>query len=189
MDVIEKVLDIFTAQGGSAYVGEPVTQLEHAIQTAQAARRHQARPEMITAALLHDIGHFLHAYHEDCADENIDSEHEKVGEAFLREYFTVEIAELVKHHVNAKRYLTATNEKYAKNLTGASFKSLQLQGGPMQEAEVTAFEAHPLFHDILLLRHWDEGAKIPNKILPPITDFLPELKACLLSSHTKSRTE
>jgi phosphonate degradation associated HDIG domain protein len=179
MNVIQTVLDIFTKQGGTAYVGEPVTQLEHAIQTAQAARRHQARSEMVTAALLHDIGHFLHAHHEDCADVNIDSEHEKVGEAFLRQYFVEEVAELVKHHVNAKRYLTATNEKYAKNLTGASFKSLQLQGGPMTPVETEAFQAHPLFQDILLLRHWDEGAKVQNKQLPPITDFCRELKACL----------
>jgi phosphonate degradation associated HDIG domain protein len=179
MNVIEKVLAIFTEQGGSAYVGEPVTQLEHAIQTALAARRHDARAAMVAAALLHDIGHFLHAYREDCAYENIDSEHEKVGEAFLRQYFTDEVAELVKHHVNAKRYLTATDKKYAKNLTGASFKSLQLQGGPMQKAEIYAFEAHPLFQDILLLRRWDEGAKIQNKLLPPIKDFLAEIEACL----------
>jgi predicted HD phosphohydrolase len=179
MSVIEKILDIFTKQGGSAYVGEPVTQLEHAIQTALAAKRHHVRAEMIVAALLHDIGHFLHSYSEDCADLAIDSEHEKVGEAFLREHFKEEVAELVKHHVNAKRYLTATNDRYAKNLTGASFKSLQLQGGPMQAQEILEFEAHPLFHDILLLRHWDEGAKIQDKILPPITDFLPELRACL----------
>jgi predicted HD phosphohydrolase len=180
MSAIEKVFEIFTQQGGNAYVGEPVTQLEHALQTALAARRHQARAEMITAALLHDIGHFLHEFDQDCADANIDSQHEIVGEQFLRKYFKADVAELVKHHVNAKRYLTATNEKYSNNLTGASLKSLQLQGGPMQPHEVQAFEAHPLFHDILLLRCWDEGAKIPNKPLPPITDFLPELTASLL---------
>jgi predicted HD phosphohydrolase len=179
MSIIQKVLDIFTEQGGNAYVGEPVTQLEHALQTAQAAKRHQARPAMVTAALLHDIGHFLHDHHEDCADVNIDSEHEKVGEAFLRQYFIEEVAELVKHHVNAKRYLTATNEKYAKNLTGASLKSLQLQGGPMTPAEAGVFEVHPLFQDILLLRHWDEGAKVQNKPLPPITDFWGDLELCL----------
>ncbi len=179
MPIIKKIVEIFTEQGGSSYVGEPVTQLEHAIQAALAARRHQARPEMVAAALLHDIGHFLHHYSEDCADFAIDSEHEKAGEAFLREHFKEEVAELVRHHVNAKRYLTATNEKYANNLTGASFKSLQLQGGPMQPHEVEEFEAHPLFQDILLLRRWDEGAKIPNKTLPPITDFLSELKMVL----------
>jgi phosphonate degradation associated HDIG domain protein len=176
---IQTVLQIFTEQGASAYVGEPVTQLEHAIQTAQAARRNQVRPAMVTAALLHDIGHFLHAHSEDCADHQIDSEHEKAGAAFLQDHFIPEVAELVRHHVNAKRYLTATNAKYAANLTGASRQSLQLQGGPMTAAEVEAFQQHPLFHDILLLRHWDEGAKIQNKLLPAITDFLPELTACL----------
>jgi predicted HD phosphohydrolase len=180
MTILNKIIEIFAEEGSSAYVGEPVTQLEHALQTALAARRHQARPEMITAALLHDIGHFLHAYSEDCADFDIDSQHELLGEQFLRAHFKSEVAELVKHHVNAKRYLSATNEKYAKTLTDASLKSLQLQGGPMQADEIKLFEKHPLFEDILLLRRWDEGAKIPNKLLPPFTDFLPELSACLL---------
>lgn len=177
--IIGKIFDLFNTQGGNAYIGEPVSQLEHALQAGLAARRHQARPEMITAALLHDIGHFLHSYDEDCADENIDSQHEKVGEQFLRQHFKEEVAELVKHHVDAKRYLTATNEKYFKNLSSASLKSLQLQGGPMQKEEVELFAAHPLFNDILLLRRWDEGAKIPNKELPPITDFYSELEASL----------
>lgn len=179
MDTIQKIFDIFTEQGGNAYIGEPVTQLEHAIQTALAAQRHGARPELVTAALLHDIGHFLHHYEADCADFHIDSQHEQVGEQFLRAYFKAEVAELVKHHVNAKRYLCATKDNYLKNLTDASYKSLQLQGGPMQNDEIKSFEAHPLFADILLLRFWDEGAKIQNKLLPPITAFFSELQASL----------
>lgn len=180
MQVIKHIFEIFTEKGGNAYVGEPVTQLEHAIQAALAAKRHKSRPELITAALLHDIGHFLHDYPEDCADNHIDSQHEKTGEQFLRQYFKAEVAELVKHHVNAKRYLTATNPVYQQALTGASYKSLQLQGGPMNENEISEFESHPLFNDILLLRRWDEAAKIQNKKLPSITEFLPYLQASLI---------
>ncbi len=180
MDIIEKIFALFTEQGGNAYIGEPVTQLEHALQAGVAARRHKARATLVTAALLHDVGHFLHHHHADCADDDIDSEHEKIGEQFLRLHFQDEVAELVKHHVNAKRYLCATDTKYLKNLSDASHKSLLLQGGPMREEEANEFARHPLFADILLLRRWDEGAKLKDKQLPDIRDFRTELASSLL---------
>jgi len=179
MDIIEKIFALFMEQGGNAYIGEPVTQLEHALQAGVAARRHKARATLVTAALLHDVGHFLHHYHADCADDGIDSEHEKIGEQFLRLHFHDEVAELVKQHVNAKRYLCAIDAKYLQNLSGASHKSLLLQGGPMSEEEVNDFARDPLFADILLLRRWDEGAKLRDKKLPDIRDFSTELEESL----------
>lgn len=179
MDIISHIFKLYSLRGGTAYFGEPLTQLEHAIQTALAAKRNESNSVIITAALLHDIGHFLHPHSENCADKQIDSQHELAGEKFLKVYFVPEVAELVKHHVNAKRYLTAVDKTYYANLSSASLHSLQLQGGPMQKHEAAAFKKHPLFEKILKLRYWDEGAKIPNKPLPPIEDFSAALKESL----------
>lgn len=176
MNIINEIFSLYELKGGSAYIGEPVTQLEHALQTAIAAQRHQSRPEMIVAALLHDVGHLLD---QDAEDVSTDRQHEFVGEVYLRKYFKAEVAELVKQHVNAKRYLTAINKTYLANLSSASLHSLALQGGPMSVIEVKQFAAHPLFTDILLLRYWDEGAKIANKHLPSIKQFTPYLQQCL----------
>ena len=57
---IEDIRDVFERYGELAYSGEPVSQLEHALQTAQRAEQDGAPDTLITAALLHDLGHLLH---------------------------------------------------------------------------------------------------------------------------------
>lgn len=183
MDFVANLIGFFNANAQNTYIGEPITQLEHALQTAQAAIRHKARDELVTAALLHDIGHFLHSYDEFCADDDIDSQHEMMGEQFLRRYFKADVAELVKHHVNAKRYLSGVDPEYIKNLSEASLHSLSLQGGAMNPAEIKEFSSHPLFNEIILLRRWDDAAKIPNRMLPDIASFQPILNKCLIASN------
>src|SRR5215470_10501813 len=44
---------------GAVHYDEQVTQLQHALQTAEIARQAQATEQGIVAALLHDIGHLL----------------------------------------------------------------------------------------------------------------------------------
>jgi len=46
-------------------------------------------------------------------------------------------------HVDAKRYLCATDSEYSSLLSPASVQSLQLQGGAFTEAEALAFEQRP----------------------------------------------
>ena len=69
------------------YGGEAVTQLEHALQCAQLALENNATDELITAALLHDIGHLLHDLPADASDNGIDDIHEELGALFLEKYF------------------------------------------------------------------------------------------------------
>lgn len=180
MDFITTLGHYLSQNGKDAYYGEPITQLEHALQTAHAALRHKARPELISAALLHDIGHLLHSYDEYCADDDIDSQHQYIGDQYLRRYFKTEVAELVKHHVNAKRYLAGRDANYTNKLSPASIQSLVLQGGPMDSIEMKAFETHPLFSEIILLRHWDDAAKVPEKQTPELAEFYPILRECAL---------
>src|ERR1700733_9095463 len=61
MSAIEYVLELFARHGPAAYLGEQVSQTEHALQAAALAEQAGAAPELIVAALLHDVGHLLDA--------------------------------------------------------------------------------------------------------------------------------
>jgi predicted HD phosphohydrolase len=86
--------------------------------------------------------------------------HDEMGARWLRDRgFSARLAALVGGHVDAKRYLTATNPAYLQHLSPASQETLRLQGGPMAEEEAARFAASPDLKDMLRLRSWDEMAK------------------------------
>jgi hypothetical protein len=60
MDIVDEIMALFKSGGEAAYFGEPVTQLEHALQCASLAEQNGAENSLIVAALLHDVGHLLH---------------------------------------------------------------------------------------------------------------------------------
>ncbi|AQG78697.1 phosphonate degradation HD-domain oxygenase [Spirosoma montaniterrae] len=165
---------LFTQHGHDAYYGEPVTQLEHALQTAQLAEKAGADRETILAALLHDIGHLLPV---EAAEGYMDGygtvDHERLGADFLRQRgYSEKIAQLIENHVNAKRYLVFKNPDYFARLSEASLRTLEFQGGPMTSDEAAQFEQHPYFREILQLRGWDEQAKIPGLKTPDLAYYL-----------------
>src|SRR6187200_2065216 len=90
---------LYAERGAADYHGEAVTQLEHALQTAQLAERAGADPQLIVAALLHDVGHLLGG------DDDDNDDHEALGYRYLTKYFGPEVCEPVRLHVAAKRYL------------------------------------------------------------------------------------
>ena len=59
----------------------------------------------------------------------------------LSRHFGPEIAEPIRLHVAAKRYLCATDPSYVSQLSPASILSLELQGGPYSADEVAEFDA------------------------------------------------
>jgi predicted HD phosphohydrolase len=75
----------------------------------------------------------------------------------------------VRLHVPAKRYLCATDPEFRRQLSGASTRTLQLQGGPM--AETIAFRAEPYYHDAIRLRRWDDCGKVPGLQTPELSDY------------------
>ena len=85
--------------------------------------------------------------------------------------FSQKIADLVKAHVAAKRYLVATNPTYAAQLSPASTATLRHQGGPMSRDEVATFEGDALFKDKLRMRSWDEMGKEPGMLTPPLATY------------------
>ena len=53
----DRVLNLLSTSGQAEYHGEPVSQLEHALQAAHLAAEDDGDEQEIIAALLHDIGH------------------------------------------------------------------------------------------------------------------------------------
>jgi phosphonate degradation associated HDIG domain protein len=162
MQIDDEIIGIFEAKGGAAYFGEPVSQLEHALQAAHHAESDGAPFWLVVAALLHDIGHLLHDMPEHVADLGVDARHEDIGHAWLAQHFGPEVTAPVRMHVDAKRYLCATDPEYLSQLSPASVQSLQLQGGPFTEAEAHAFEERAFAREAVRLRRWDDLAKVPG---------------------------
>jgi phosphonate degradation associated HDIG domain protein len=174
--IVQKIITLFNEQGDSEYGGEPVTQGEHALQSAHLALAEGAASSLIVASLLHDIGHLLHALPDDAPEKGIDDLHEELGNRFLMKYFTAAVSEPVHLHVAAKRYLCAVEEDYFALLSEPSVISLELQGGPMSPIECKAFESNPYYLDAIQLRRYDDMAKIPNLGVQPIEFYSNLLK-------------
>lgn len=157
----DEIIELYQKHGGNEYYGEPVTQLQHACQSAELAKQMECDEEMVLAAFLHDIGHICVANHNVKVMENYGvMNHEKIGAAFLRNRkFSERLIELVQAHVSAKRYLTYKDETYFNRLSEASKKTLEFQGGKMSKDEAFIFEGNPLFHDMIAMRKIDEQAK------------------------------
>lgn len=175
MRSVDQCLSLLRERGQLKYGGEPVTQLQHALQSALLAEQHGAASTMIAAALLHDIGHLVHALPDDAPDSGIDDTHENLGQRCLQAVFPESVTEPIRLHVPAKRYLCGTNTEYLDRLSRASIVSLKLQGGPMTPDEIAAFDRNPHAANALQLRHWDDEAKIPNFETPGLDHFAPYL--------------
>ena len=176
----DEIIGLYESYGGAEYAGEKVSQLEHMVQAAQLAEAQGFDEEVILAAFLHDIGHISEAAKEDngaVPDQHRMGafgikDHEELGAEFLRgKGFSKKIARLVESHVEAKRYLTIKDPAYYAQLSEASKKTLEYQGGPMSEEEAAAFEQYPLFDLIIRMRIWDEEAKIENQPLPDLRHY------------------
>ena len=176
---ITEIFEMFEHRGGAEYGGERVTQLQHALQCATIAEEEGADAALISAALLHDIGHLLHGPEDIPAMRSIDDRHELRGREWLAGRFGEEVTEPVRLHVNAKRYLTAIDPGYSARLSPASVRSLQLQGGPFSAALAAGFMALPGAEAAVRLRRWDEAAKIPDRSTPGLDHFRPYLTASL----------
>lgn len=170
---VEEAIALLRDGGGGQYFGEAVTKLEHALQCAWHAQQAEAGDEeLILAALLHDIGH-LFDEEDSRRDERVGVvNHDEMGERWLlARGFSSRLARLVGGHVDAKRYLTATNTAYQGRLSPASTETLALQGGPMSAAEAADFAALPDYQDMLRLRTWDEMAKDPHWSGPGLESY------------------
>ncbi|MDE0866021.1 MAG: HD domain-containing protein [Rubripirellula sp.] len=182
MNMIQEISAFFNERGESLYGGELISQRDHALQAATLAENDYATPALITAALLHDIGHLLHDLPEDSTDMGVDDEHETLGEQYLGRAFGPDVTVPVRLHVPAKRYLCAVEPAYMNDLSAASKTSLSMQGGPLSVEEIRAFEGLTFWRDAVRVRRWDDLAKVEGITTPPFSHFTVYLEEALETS-------
>ena len=156
--------------------GFPVDRLEHSLQTATRAMRAGEDEEYVVCALLHDIGHYTNEFGADAAALGVDNHHDEAGAAVIAPYFPSVVTDCVRAHVAAKRYLCAVDADYFGRLSQASVDTLKLQGGPMGEKEVAAFQQGENLDAIIQVRIWDDQGKDPDMKTPPFAHYAPVLQ-------------
>lgn len=177
---IADIEQVFARRGGEQYTGEPVTQLEHALQSAALAEAEGAGDELVTAALLHDLGHLLHDFGASPTMQGIDDVHQYRALPFLRGLFGDAVIDAIRFHVDAKRYLCATRPDYFAQLSEDSKRSLALQGGVFNAEQAARFIAQPGAQQAVRLRIWDDLAKDAGRATPPLSHFIARAKRCAL---------
>jgi phosphonate degradation associated HDIG domain protein len=169
---------LFRDHGHIAYSGEGVSQLEHALQTAQRAQAAGAGDELVTAALLHDLGHLLNLQGETPSERGIDDQHQYFAIPFIRALFKPAVVEAIRLHVDAKRALCALEPEYYEALSQDSKRSLTLQGGIFTRPETQAFLSKPFADNAIRVRRWDDAAKVAGEVTPPIGHYLEIAARC-----------
>ena len=181
---------LFARHGASRYSGEPVTQLEHALQTAHLAEQSGADDALVTACLLHDLGHLLNDQGRGLNDtpslRGIDDTHQYYALPFLRGLLHDAVLDAIKLHVDAKRYLCRANPGYHAKLSDDSKRSLELQGGVFSADEAAAFLRLSGARDAVMLRQWDDLAKQAELPTPSLAHFLRRAQRCVLTSSLSS---
>lgn len=162
IDNINKVFDLYEKYGINGYIGEGLSQLEHASQAGLLAENEGLSDEIILGAFLHDIGHLLIYSKPELTtmgDYGV-MNHENIGADYLLDLgFDEIICELVRGHIITKRYLITKNPEYYNNLSDASKHTFEHQGGMLSEDEVSHFENNPLYIMNMKIREWDDKAK------------------------------
>ena len=145
-----------------------LSELDHGLQCAhRLARRRPLDIELQLAGLVHDVGHQF----------GPDDRHGDIGGDLVRPLLGERVAALVAAHVPAKRYLVATDRRYAERLSSVSTATLTVQGGPLVDAEARAFRALPCFDDAIELRRADDGGKVPGREVPGLERWVEPLDA------------
>lgn len=167
------VLEVLERRGAAAYLGEPVTLLEHSLQCAELAAEAGEDPELVAACLLHDMGWLLRAPEGEArhAAEQSGHDHAARGASFLARWFPESVHEPVRLHIEAKRFLVAVEPGALERLSTESRRTLALQGGPLGPEEVASFEARPQSAAALHLRRHDDAAKEPDRRCPPLSAY------------------
>ena len=182
MLTLSDIENLFAKHGDEQYRGESVTQLEHALQTAYLAERDGADDELITAALLHDLGHLLHDLGETPSLRGVDDVHQYRALPFLRGLFSDGVLHAIKFHVDAKRYLCAVRPEYHAQLSADSKRSLLLQGGIFSDAAAAEFIQQLGAERAVQLRLWDDAAKDANLNTPPLAHFMQSASRCAMKA-------
>lgn len=149
--------------------GQSVTQLEHALQTAAQLRRDRPDDEeLAVAGLVHDLGQLLPGAR--------DETHALDGSLAVRDALGERVAGIVALHVEAKRYLVATDGNYKERLGDDSVASLGRQGGALMPGDAAEFVAKLWAQDALILRRADDNGKAGGMGVEGLAEWVPILR-------------
>ena len=170
------IINLYNKYGSANYIGENMSQIDHALQCAYYAKKFNYDKDIITAALLHDIGHIVNLDNKaNYTDMNNlgDLYHEHKGAEYLTKLgYNKRICNIVKNHVDAKRYLYTTNFNYIKKLSNASLQTLDYQGGKMSIEEINNFRKNRYYTESIIIRYIDDvGKKIKKSDYGKIEDY------------------
>jgi predicted HD phosphohydrolase len=145
---------------------EGVSILDHGLQTAAILRTERPDDvELQIAGLVHDLG-WMHRDSLGKWRPVPDAAHDRDGAVRLRPLLGDRIADLIEGHVDAKRYLVATDAGYRATLSPRSLETLQFQGDTMGTADTAAFELRQNADDLVALRRADDQAKVIGLEVP-----------------------
>lgn len=147
-----------------------LSELDHGLQCAALVAR--SRPEdheAQVAALVHDLAHPWDAPGQ--------PRHATMGAIAVTDVLGERVAELIRSHVPAKRYLVATRPEYHAVLSPDSVMTLEAQGGPMAPHEVTEFARHPDLDAVVALRIADDEAKVPGAVVPGLETWEDRIRS------------
>jgi phosphonate degradation associated HDIG domain protein len=178
LPTVAAVIALYERWGHQQY-DDLVSQLDHGLQCAALARSAGADPALVAASLLHDIGHLLELDNSEglIGDLTIDRRHEATAVRVLAGLFPPSVTAPIALHVDAKRYLCAVDGTYASTLSAGSVRSLATQGGPMNDAEVSRFEALAAHRAACDLRRWDDLGKVDGLDVAPLDDYVELLQS------------
>lgn len=165
---LQEIEQLFLEHGHHCYQDAPVNHLRHALQTASLAENAGASAPLITACLLHDLGHVIAQHNPTSALRWIDDKHHYFVLPFLRGLFDRDVLEPIRLHVEAKRYLCFIDPDYETTLSAHSRHALTLQGGSFDAGQAIDFCQLSGAHDAIKLSRWDDQAKVaghPTKSL------------------------
>jgi predicted HD phosphohydrolase len=167
----DDIFDLMARRGTGRYGLSDVNQIEHALQSAALAAERRLGDEIVIAALFHDIGHLVVGDDVDLAAKGIDDLHEEAAARVLEAVYGPAVAEPVRLHVAAKRYLCGVNLAYYDKLSQDSKESLALQGGAMAAGEIVAFDRLEHRAAALALRIIDDEAKVAGLATPGLEAY------------------
>jgi len=152
------------ATGAGVFDEPDVDGLAHALQCASVLRaEHSDDAELVAAGLVHDIA--------DIVNPNDHRDHAPRGALLVAPLLGARVAHLVGAHVDAKRYLVATDASYRSALSARSVETLRQQGDALDAAAQARLAADPDLDAILELRRADERAKDPGARPPALETY------------------